>query len=84
MLFYRESFHAVCYIGTMPRLVQIETWFFGIIHCIFYDYDVCINIMYVQSTYVCTTLFLILYRRRVVTLDKGKLRKGNYLPPVQY
>ena len=28
------GFHAVCYIGTMPRLVQIETWFFGIIHCI--------------------------------------------------
>ena len=21
------------YIGTMPRLVQIKTWFFGIIHC---------------------------------------------------
>ena len=21
------------YIGSMPRLVQIETWFFGIIHC---------------------------------------------------
>ena len=30
---YREifniaGFHAVCYIGTMPRLVQIETCFF--------------------------------------------------------
>ena len=24
----------VTYIGTMPRLVQIETWFFEIIHCI--------------------------------------------------
>ena len=22
--------------STMPRLVQIETWFFGIIHCIIY------------------------------------------------
>ena len=24
----------ICYIGTMPRLLQIETWFFGSIHCI--------------------------------------------------
>ena len=37
---YREIFlrpgltlHVIC-IGTMPRLVQIETCFFGIIHCI--------------------------------------------------
>ena len=29
----KPGFHAVCYIGTMPRLVQIETWFFGIIYC---------------------------------------------------
>ena len=39
ILWYREifkkpGFHAVCYIGSMPRLVQIEAWFFGIIHCI--------------------------------------------------
>ena len=33
-IFLKPGFHAVCYIGTMPRLVQIETWFFGIIHCI--------------------------------------------------
>ena len=25
-----KNFNAVCCIGTMPRLVQIETWFFGI------------------------------------------------------
>ena len=31
--FLKPGFHAVCYIGTMPLLVQIETWFFGIIHC---------------------------------------------------
>ena len=23
----KKGFHAVCYIGTIPRLVQIETWF---------------------------------------------------------
>ena len=38
-IIYRENFsnpgfHAVCYIGTMLRFVQIETCFFGIIHCI--------------------------------------------------
>ena len=31
--FLKPGFHAVCYIGTMPRFVQIETCFFGIIHC---------------------------------------------------
>ena len=31
--FLKTGFHAICYIGTMPRIVQIETWFFGIIHC---------------------------------------------------
>ena len=25
------SFYAVCYMGTMLRLVQIKTWFIGII-----------------------------------------------------
>ena len=25
----KTRFHAVCYIGTTPRLVQIETWFLG-------------------------------------------------------
>ena len=30
---FKPGFQAVCYIGTMPRLVQTETWFFGIIHC---------------------------------------------------
>ena len=29
---FKPGFHAVRYIGIMPRLVQIETWFFGIIH----------------------------------------------------
>ena len=29
----KPGFHAVCNIGTRPQLVQIETWFFGIIHC---------------------------------------------------
>ena len=37
MCIYRENFYAVCYIGTMPRLVMTETWFFGIIHCISLD-----------------------------------------------
>ena len=32
--FKKTGFHALCYIGTMPRLVHIKTWFFGIIHCI--------------------------------------------------
>ena len=27
--FYKPGFHPVCYIGTMPRLVKIETCFFG-------------------------------------------------------
>ena len=30
----KKGFHAVCYISTMPRLVQIETCFFWIINCI--------------------------------------------------
>ena len=25
----KQGFHAVCYMGTMPRFVQIETWFMG-------------------------------------------------------
>ena len=33
--FLKTGFHAVCYIGTVPRLVQIETCFFGIIHCMY-------------------------------------------------
>ena len=28
-IFKKPGFHAVCYIGTMPRLVQIETCFLG-------------------------------------------------------
>ena len=32
-IFLKPGFQAVCYMGTMPRLVQIETWFFGIILC---------------------------------------------------
>ena len=32
--FKNQVFYAVFYRGTMLRLVQIETWFFGIIHCI--------------------------------------------------
>ena len=31
--FSKTRFHAVCYIGTMLRLVQIETCFLGIVHC---------------------------------------------------
>ena len=31
-IFKKPGFHAVCYISTMPRLVQIETYFFVIIH----------------------------------------------------
>ena len=31
----RFFIHVLFYIGAMPQLVQIETWFFGIIHCIF-------------------------------------------------
>jgi len=27
------SFHAVYYIGTMPRFIRAKTWFFGIILC---------------------------------------------------
>ena len=30
----KPGFHAVRCKGTIPRFVQIETWFFGIIHCI--------------------------------------------------
>ena len=30
----KTGFHAVCYIGPMPRLEQIENCFLGIIHCI--------------------------------------------------
>ena len=33
-VFLKTRFSAVCYICTMPRLVKIETWLFGIIHCI--------------------------------------------------
>ena len=29
----KKGFHTVCYIGTMPQLVQIETRFFGTILC---------------------------------------------------
>ena len=32
-IFLEPVFHAVCYMGAMPQLVQIETCFFGIIHC---------------------------------------------------
>ena len=31
-IFKKPGFHVVCYIGTMPQLVQIETCFFVIIH----------------------------------------------------
>ena len=31
--FLKTGFHAVCYLGTMPRLVRIKAWFSGIIHC---------------------------------------------------
>ena len=27
-IFFKPGFYAVCYIGTMPQLVQIETCFF--------------------------------------------------------
>ena len=27
----------MCLIGTMPRFIQIDTWFFGIIHCIWFE-----------------------------------------------
>ena len=33
-IFFKPGFHAVCYIGTMPQWVQIETWCFKIINCI--------------------------------------------------
>ena len=39
--FLKPGFHAVFYIGTMPRLVQIETGFFGTIHCM-----LCIFVFY--------------------------------------
>ena len=35
---YKTGFHAVCHIGTMPRLIEIETWFFGIIDCTLFSY----------------------------------------------
>ena len=34
---FKTRFHAVNYIGPMPRLVQIATCFFGIIHCMCFD-----------------------------------------------
>ena len=50
-IFLKPGIHAVCYIGTMPRLAQIETCFFGIIQCNshfiipFYNHVLCRQIL---------------------------------------
>ena len=50
--FLKTGFHAVCYIGTMPRLVQFETWFLGIIHCICNNSILCLELHF-GGVYSC-------------------------------
>ena len=46
MPFFKTGFHAVYYIGTMPRFVKAKTWFFGIILYISnYIFTLCIEEM---------------------------------------
>ena len=51
-IFHKPGFRAVCYIDTMPRLVLIETWIFGIIHC-----NICILYIWYFFHVSCETFY---------------------------